>query len=127
MTRNDNPVQLRLEDVVALETRVWQALVDGAASADEDLLLPDFLGVYPTGFSDRAGHAEQLAHGPSIASYHLEQARVIAVGPDHVILSYLATFKRAKADASEQMYVSSLWARRDGRWRNLFSQDTPKA
>jgi hypothetical protein len=49
---------------VALERRVWQALVDGDIEADTDLLDPQFLGVYASGFASRGDHAAQLADGP---------------------------------------------------------------
>jgi len=42
------------EFFVALESRVWDALVRGDADADADLLATDFLGVYATGFADRS-------------------------------------------------------------------------
>ena len=46
---------MQLRDVLALETEVWQALVDGDADADARLLSADFVGVYPDGFSSRDG------------------------------------------------------------------------
>lgn len=112
-------------DLLGYETRVWQALQDGDVAADLALLRPDFLGVYPSGFSDRQGHAEQLETGPSLASFDLGDARAFAVGAHHAMLCYLATFTRAGHTEADQMYVSSLWQREGQGWRNLFSQDTP--
>ncbi|MFK7937795.1 MAG: DUF4440 domain-containing protein [Roseovarius sp.] len=115
------------KDLLAHETRVWHALQQGDANADRALLLPAFVGVYPSGFSDLAGHAAQLATGPSVASFSLGAVRAFAVGADHAMLCYLARFRRVGHDADEQMYVSSLWQRDGQGWRNLFSQDTPAA
>lgn len=120
--------QLLLEDVVRLETAVWQALADGDAAADRRLLSDDFIGVYPTGFADRKSHVEQLVDGPTIASFALRDARMLTVSESAVILSYRAEFERPTAagvSEVESMYVSSLWCRRDGAWLNVFSQDTP--
>src|SRR3954453_10291357 len=50
-----------------LETRVWQALTEGDASADASLLSEDFLGVYPTGFAGRDDHTGALTGGPTVA------------------------------------------------------------
>lgn len=36
-----------IDDVIRLETQVWQALVDGNVEADQRMLSEDFLGVYP--------------------------------------------------------------------------------
>ena len=110
---------------VALETQVWQALVDGDAGADERLLSVDFLGVYPSGFSDRAGHVDQLVDGPSVASFELDDARLLDVAEEAVMLSYRATYRRTTSASPEAMYVSSLWCRRGDGWINIFSQDTP--
>ncbi len=112
------------------ERRVWQALIDGDAAADERLLDERFVGVYPTGFATRADHVAQLADGPRVSEVRLDQARVVVVRPDVALLSYLATFRRAGAAAdlpAERMYVSSLWHAGPDGWRNLFSQDTPAA
>lgn len=124
MTSEDNPDLPALSYFVSLETRVWQALVEGDAQADADLLLPEFLGVYSSGFSKKAGHVSQLSDGPTVARFDLSDARMLEVGPQQVMLSYRARFTRVGAD-QEEMYVSSLWVGRHGKWRNIFSQDTP--
>jgi hypothetical protein len=117
-----------LEDFIRLETQVWRALADGDADADGRMLSDDFLGVYPTGFADRKSHVEQLIDGPTVTSFALHDARMLAVSESAVILSYRAEFERAASTVAsevQRMYVSSLWCRRDGAWVNVFSQDTP--
>ena len=115
-----------LEELITLETEVWQALVDGDAEADARLLADDFVGVYPTGFADRSDHVGQIAAGPTVRSYELSEARMLGVSESAVMLSYRAVYARlGEATQQEAMYVSSLWCRRDGHWVNVFSQDTP--
>ena len=109
---------------LALETQVWQALVLGDARADAALLTRDFLGVYPSGFAGRADHIGQLSAGPVMQDYELDQARLMVIGADHALLSYRATYARVGGE-TETMFISSLWQRCDGGWRNSFSQDTP--
>jgi hypothetical protein len=123
-----------IDELVRLETEVWRALAAGDADADERLLSEDFLGVYPTGFSDRAEHAGQLVRGPTIEDFELSDARTLAVSDEAVMLAYRARYRRSspsstssRGSASETMYVSSLWCLRDGAWLNVFSQDTPTA
>jgi hypothetical protein len=114
--------------IEALERRVWNALIAGDADADRALLAPDFVGLYPTGFADRNDHADSLASGPTVASYELSETRLLTVSDDAVLFCYRSDFRRATATGPgpvEAMYVSSLWRRRDGRWLNVFSQDTP--
>jgi hypothetical protein len=117
-----------LEFFVALETRVWDALKSGDAEADRELLSPDFVGVYPSGFADRSDHAAQLVDGPSVGSYDISDTRLIRVSDAAVILCYRAVYCRlgdGLSSGPHTMYVSSVWTERDGRWSNTFSQDTP--
>lgn len=108
-----------------LETQVWEALMSGDGAADQELLSEDFLGVYPTGFSDRGGHVDQLSGGPTMSAYDLDQVRLTWISADTAMLSYRARYRQPGREVTETMYISSLWARRDGRWLNTFSQDTP--
>jgi hypothetical protein len=114
-----------LEQVLAMERAVWEALVAGDAVADGALLAPGFLGVYPTGFAGRSDHVAQLAAGPTVRDYRLSAARVLPLGPDHALLAYRADYRRAGADRTETMFVASVWERTLQGWVNLFSQDTP--
>lgn len=112
----------------SLEERVWQALKSGDAEADRLLLSEQFLGVYPSGLSGRAGHAEQLDSGPSIASYRLSEAKCVEVGQGAYLLVYRADYRRITqvgVSNEQAMWVSSLWRLQQGNWRCVFSQDTP--
>jgi hypothetical protein len=117
-----------LDSFVELETSVWDALRRGDAEEDARLLADDFLGVYPSGFANRADHAGQLANGPTVADFEVSQARLMVLSPDDVVLSYRADWHRLAGGSrgvEESMYISSIWSRRSGRWVNVFSQDSP--
>ena len=114
-----------LDDVLNCEHAVWQALVDGDVEADKSLLMPEFVGVYPTGFAGREDHADQLMAGPSVVRYALSEARLLEVGLDFRLLCYRADYLRVSEIQPEAMFVSSLWQRVGTEWKNLFSQDTP--
>jgi hypothetical protein len=115
-----------LATLLELETAVWQALVDGDAEADGRLLADDFVGLYPTGFAGRGDHIAQLVAGPTVRTFELSQARMVAVSETAMLLLYLAVYERTgEGTREESMYVSSLWCRRDGAWLNVFCQDTP--
>lgn len=125
MTSHDTSKLPELAHFVALETRVWDALVNGDATADAALLTADFLGVYPSGFAGRGDHTGQLADGPVMQTYDLSDTRLLPIGPDHALLCYRATYTRPGSSTPEVMYISSLWVRVGSRWMNSFSQDTP--
>jgi hypothetical protein len=116
---------MNLREALARETEVWEALRTGDAAADARLLADDFLGVYSIGFADKASHVQQLAQGPTVAEYRLSEARLLTLTEGHVLLAYRAEWRvpESAPDAFAAMYVSSLWSRRDGAWRNVFSQD----
>jgi len=114
-----------LAEILDLEKQVWQALVEGDGAADRALLSADFLGVYPTGFSNRDEHVGQFADAPTMARYELSETRLRVLTPDIVLLSYRADYLRPGAEVCEAMLISSLWERRHDVWVNSFSQDTP--
>lgn len=114
-----------LSALLAAETLVWQALATGDTESDRALLAPGFLGVYPTGFAIRDDHAGQLANGPSISDWRIEDYRCLDLAPDLGLLCYRARFLRPGATEWEEMFVSSLWQNGPHGWLNLFSQDTP--
>jgi hypothetical protein len=124
----EQPPDPTIEDFIRLETEVWRALVEGDAAADARLLADDFLGVYPTGFADRSDHVGQVRDGPTVDEFTLSDERLLVLSDSAVLLAYRADYRRAPSAAEaeiETMYVSSLWCRRDDRWVNVFSQDTP--
>jgi len=123
MTQQPAVDTLLLNELIACETSVWEALVKGDAAADLAALHPDFLGVYPSGFAGRADHAAQLAGGPSVSTYRIEQPRILRIVPDCVLLAYKAQYTRVGTDEPAAMYVSSIWQRGTSGWLNIFSQD----
>lgn len=114
-------------ELLAAERAVWEALVQGDAQADAAALSDDFVGVYPDGIFGKAAHVAQLAAGPTVADYALTQVQSRALGPDHALLIYHASYRRPGVATPEAMYVSSIWQRAGPGWINVFSQDTPDA
>ncbi|KIC20886.1 nuclear transport factor 2 family protein [Leisingera sp. ANG-Vp] len=125
MTTNIQTGGPLLADILALETRVWEALVQGDPEADGQMLSEDFLGVYPSGFSDKAGHCDQLRDGPVMAEYRLSNSRLCLITEGAVLLSYHAAYRPAGSEDWKAMLISSLWERHATGWLNTFSQDTP--
>ncbi|NOD34154.1 MULTISPECIES: nuclear transport factor 2 family protein [unclassified Ruegeria] len=125
MNMTENKTAPSLNDILDLEKQVWTALVEGNASADRALLSADFLGVYPTGFANRADHVGQFADAPTMAEFDLSDARLRVLTPDIVLLSCRADYQRPSATGGDAMLISSLWERRNDAWVNSFSQDTP--
>ncbi|MGI9622057.1 MAG: DUF4440 domain-containing protein, partial [Acidimicrobiales bacterium] len=66
-----------IDHFLALERRVWAALLAGDPAADGALLAEDFVGLYPSGFANRADHMDQLVDGPTADAYEISDARLI--------------------------------------------------
>jgi hypothetical protein len=124
----ESPLDTSIELILKLETEVWEALRTGDSRRDGHMLSEDFLGVYPTGFANKAEHVGQLKNGPTVLSYELTSPRIVDLGENRFILAYKAIWIRLKngvARPREVMFVSSVWEYRADRWFNTFSQDTP--
>ena len=68
MTERDNSDERLLQELLTLEHKVWAALMQGDAAADAALLLPEFLGIYPTGFAGRDDHPVIWIGAPELTS-----------------------------------------------------------
>ncbi|MDO6483131.1 nuclear transport factor 2 family protein [Shimia thalassica] len=121
--KTDN--ETTLAEILAYEEKVWGALVAGDPEADGALLSKDFLGVYTSGFSDRAAHMAEVEDGPSMAEYRLSEARLMDLGEGQVLLAYRADFRKPQSPDWDAMYISSIWKITPSGWINIFSQDTP--
>ncbi len=89
------------------------------------MLSDDYLGLYATGYGDKAEHVAQLADGPTVLDFRLSRARLTPLADGLALLTYHAEYRRAPSgEDPERMWVSSIWRYRDGAWENLFSQDT---
>ena len=112
-------------EILSREETVWKALCAGDAGADMAMLTEDFLGVYPSGFSDRAGHGAMLADGPTMQDYELSEVRLLPLADGVVLLSYRAAYLPVGKADWQAMYISSIWRFENGAWLNSFSQDSP--
>lgn len=118
---------LTVEQFVKLESQVWDAFVTGDPKADADVLADNFVGVYSTGFVGKAAHGEPLQDGPIAIRYEIRDPQILVLSDSLVLLLYFAVWERANTSPDcipERMYISSLWQRADGKWKNVFSQDT---
>jgi hypothetical protein len=116
-----------VQQFVTLESQVWEAFVAGDAQADARVLADNFIGVYSTGFSNRAEHCSALRNGPIAQRYEIQDPRILVLSDSLVMLMYLAVWERANSAPGrvpKKMYISSLWQNADGHWKNVFSQDT---
>lgn len=121
-------------DLVELEQRFWQALVDEDADTAVSLLADPALLVSDHGPMkfDHATYREMASKGPlMVRHYQLGEMEVLFPRPDVAVLTYQVTQTIAGRNSSEattqQMADSSTWVRRDGRWVCALHTETPLA
>jgi RNA polymerase sigma factor (sigma-70 family) len=117
---------MTLEALLALETRVWEAIKQRDVATLRKLCAADFLAIHSDG--SRLALDEFLAWLPDveIKSYTLKDTRLIPLGPDAAMLVYLAETRTVFLGWAEEgrTQVSTTWVRRNREWRNVFSQET---
>lgn len=122
----DDPVAAsgEAEAPEAAVTRLEQRLLDPAVRADASevaaLLHPEFEEIGSSGrLWDRDTVIQSLADAAAERTATFEPLSAAVVGPDAVLITY-----RTSSHAGDCLR-SSLWLRRDGKWRLRFHQGTP--
>jgi uncharacterized protein (TIGR02246 family) len=112
-------------ELEALERRGWEALTGTSGAAFyEELMADDGVMVFPGMILDKAETIRAIADAPPWQSFELAEVRVIEVTPDSGIVTYDARARRADEDEYRAL-MSSVYARRERRWRLLLHQQSP--
>jgi uncharacterized protein (TIGR02246 family) len=114
-------------EIEELEREGWEALSgsDGAAFYD-DLMTDDGVMVFPGIVMNKPRTLEAIAGAAPWQTFELADVRVIQPTPDTGMVVYSATAQRA-GEAQYRAEMTSLYARRDGRWRLVLHQQSPAA
>jgi ketosteroid isomerase-like protein len=111
--------------------KALQQLNDAFVTRDADvlkkLMAEDHVSITP--YKGKEGRAEQIGSLPNykIEKYSTEGMKAQAVAKDAILLTYVVNYKgtyKGKALPARSI-ASSLWVMRDGRWREVFYQETP--
>ncbi len=108
-------------DLIALERRFWQSMVDRDTDTALGLLAEPALMVSSHGSMqfDHAGYrkmAENARH--ALTAFDLSNARVLRPSDDVAIVTYEVDQTTTMADREQRVRMSdsSTWVRRDGKW-----------
>ena len=114
-----------MHEIEQLERRGWDALssADGAAFY-ENLMADDGLMVFTGMILDKAATVSAIGDAPPWESFELADVRMIEGTPDSGTIVYRATARRAGEEPYRAM-MSTVYARRQGRWRLVLHQQTP--
>ncbi len=114
-----------IDELEALEREGWAALTgpDGAAFYAE-VMADDGLMVFPGMVLDKTATITAIAGAPPWQSFELDDVRQIMAASDSGIVTYRAKARRAGEDEYVAL-MSSVYVRREGRWRLLLHQQSP--
>jgi len=125
-------MQTQATDLIALEKRFWQALVDEDVEAATSMLDEPALMVSSHGAMqfDHDGYRRMAEQGIMVVkSYELSDLNVVFPTEETAVLTYQvrqALSQRGRAEEMvQQMADSSVWTRKDGRWICVMHTETP--
>jgi hypothetical protein len=119
-------------DLIALEKKFWQSMVDEDTDTALSMLDEPSLMVSAHGAMqfDHAAYRRMAEQGKMvIKSFEFSDMNVLFPTDDTAVLTYRvkqAMAERGKSDETKQdMADSSVWTRKDGRWRCVMHTETP--
>jgi hypothetical protein len=117
-----------LKDTLEAKVKVeWEALKNKDRKAYAELLADDYEGVENDGRGERTKiqSVNELAD-ENVFNYTLERFKLIPAGPDAALVIYEVTmqFPPRSPVRYSRVYISALWAKRDGQWKEVHYQET---
>ena len=119
-------------DLIELENRFWQALVDEDSDAAEQLLDEPALMVGSHGAIefDHAAYRRMARQGSMVVkSFELSDMNVVLANKHTAVLTYRVKQSLSPRGKSEEirqdMADSSVWIRKGGEWRCVMHTETP--
>jgi hypothetical protein len=104
------------EAISARLTAQWDGWKNQDAPSNNAIIAEDFISFWPDG-SRHTGKptAQQMSEQP-ITGYKLSQLRVVPVGADEALVTYIADVKTPGDIAQFQMAVGEVWVKRNSQW-----------
>jgi len=120
------------QELMALEKRFWQSMLDADTDTTLTLLDEPALMVSEHGAMqfDHTGYRQMAEHGDMvIKSFKLSDMQVVFPREDTAVLIYRVKQALARRGESrqfeQQMTDSSVWTRKDGQWLCVMHTETP--
>lgn len=125
---SDASVGSNLKDVFESKVKTeWEALKKKDKKAYGELLADDYEGVEVDGTGERSRiqAINEVAAG-NVFNYTLWGFRVTPLGPDATFVIYEVTmqFPPKSVLRYSRLYISELWVKRNGEWKELHYQET---
>ena len=117
-----------MDELIELERAGWASLCDGTADHfyGETMTSEGVMVLADGSVMTRDDVVAALGRAPRWASYEMDDVRVVPIGEDSAAVVYVGTGHREGDQPSFAGVMSSVYTRRDGRWRLAIYQQTPK-
>jgi hypothetical protein len=116
--------QLSTEDtLIACENDTWRLIKQGDLTGFAGYLAEDFYDIFPDGVERTKLDVLEFLREADLKDYQLNNFRVTMLNKDAAVVTYHAkarAFIQGK-EVSMKNSVTSGWARRGGRWLNVFA------
>jgi uncharacterized protein (TIGR02246 family) len=125
---NQSNVDPKLKEIFQAKVQAeWQALKNKDKKAYADLLADDYQGVEIDGKGERT-KKEALTElaAANTFNYTLWGFKVVPIAPDAALVIYESTMQYPPGAQVRltRVYISELWVKRDGQWKELHYQET---
>ena len=114
------------EALINSEKRLWSLIKQRNLEAFADLLADDYYEIFPEGDARTKQQIVKFFETEFVLKeYSLEGFRVVMLNPDSGIVSFRADVHGVYKGRDEKYRVAcvSAWAKRGGRWLNVFYQE----
>ena len=117
-----------MDELINLEHAGWRSLCDGTGDVfyGETMTNDGVMVLADGSVMTRDDVVAALGEAPPWVSYELDEIRVVPIGEDSSALVYIGTGHRDGNAPSFVGVMTSVYVRRDGRWRLAIYQQTPK-
>jgi len=115
-----------ITEFMTLEHQGWASLCEGSgAEFYGELMTPDAVMVLAHGFAlDRDAVVASLGDAPRWDRYEITDERLVELDDDNAVLLYTGRATRGDEPTFHAL-MSSVYTRREGRWRLALYQQTP--
>ncbi len=112
------------DELMQLERGFWESA--GKPDFYREHFADDGLMVFHVGILDKPQVVEAMEHAEPWASYTIDDPRFVDVGKGVTSLTYATVAPPRGSSEDYRAYLSSVYARRHGRWLLVLHQQTPR-
>jgi hypothetical protein len=125
-TKGAAPPSDAAAEATEMEKKMLAAINRGDKATCAAMLADDFVSLDHEGRKNKAEILKQLSDEPNKDPAKPHDMRAEALSSDVVLVSYRLWGDEGEEKFGAAMWLSSVWARREGKWANVFSQWSSK-